>query len=251
MADDKQVKLQQVMEDLSKERRILKPEVQEKYINAFKDIYSEIFRHLYSGIFGLLTTLDSGERTCLEQNLSYIYRLVKEDYANEVPDCTLQGLRKLYDHVALDGARINYWEGTQDRYGSELKKTRRVQSELAEGIDKQKKKTSKLVKRLEKAKNDYITILGIFAAIILGAVGSLTYSGKILEEAGNTNNDLSRLIIVAMVLGVVLTSITNLFLSFILKVNGKEFNGWSLWECITLILLTGCVALLLARLLQL
>ena len=55
MADDKQVKLQQVMEDLSKERRILKPEVQEKYINAFKDIYSENFRHLYSGIFGLLT----------------------------------------------------------------------------------------------------------------------------------------------------------------------------------------------------
>lgn len=139
----------------------------------------------------------------------------------------------------------------QREYDDKFNETRRWQIELDEKIDRQKKKVAKLVKRLENAKNEYITILGIFAAIILGAVGSLTYAGKVLEGASNQQTDLTRLIIIAIVLGAVLVSAANTFLSFILKVNGKEecFKGWSWSECMWLIVIAGAVAIGAAKLL--
>lgn len=72
-----------------------------------------------------------------------------------------------------------------------------------------------------------------------------------MEGASNQQTDLTRLIIIAMVLGAVLVSAANTFLSFILKVNGKEecFKGWSWSECMWLIVIAGAVAIGAAKLL--
>lgn len=240
--DDKQIQLQELITRLAKENSLVSEKIQEKYIHDLQEIYQNNFRHMYSGLFGVLTQLDTEMRVCLEQNLLTIYQKVKEE---EEPECGLsKGLRKLYDHISLDVSRMGYWEGAQQIYGQQFEKTANAQVDLAKQIRKQKKK-------LEKAKNEYITILGIFAAIILGAVGSLTYAGKVLEGASNQQTDLTRLIIIAMVLGAVLVSVANTFLSFILKVNGKEecFKGWSWSECMWLIGIAGAVAIGAAKLL--
>lgn len=240
--DDKQIQLQELITRLAKENSLVSEKIQAKYIHDLQEIYQNNFRHMYSGLFGVLTQLDTEMRVCLEQNLLTIYQKVKEE---EEPECELsKGLRKLYDHISLDVSRMGYWEGAQQIYGQQFEKTANAQVDLAKQIRKQKKK-------LEKAKNEYITILGIFAAIILGAVGSLTYAGKVLEGASNQQTDLTRLIIIAMVLGAVLVSVANTFLSFILKVNGKEecFKGWSWSECMWLIVIAGAIAIGAAKLL--
>lgn len=240
--DDKQIQLQELITRLATENTKVSGKAQEEYIQALSEIYQDNFRHMYSGLFGVLTQLDTGVRVCLEQNLLAIYQKVNEEESPEGELC--KGVRKLYDHVSLDISRMGYWEGVQKIYGQQFEKTANAQVDLAKQIRTQKKK-------LEKTKNEYITILGIFAAIILGAVGSLTYAGKVLEGASNQQTDLTRLIIIAMVLGAVLVSVANTFLSFILKVNSKEdrFKGWSWSECMWLIVIAGVVAIGVAKLL--
>ena len=253
MAKDKQAELQKTIEELALETELFEGRCQDRYIEKFKTIYTGDFRHLYSGIFAVITKLNEEQKVNLEQNLSLIHQKVESqsntssDYDEEL----CKSLRKLHDHVSLDISRMNYWNRLQREYDDKFNETRRWQIELDEKIDRQKKKVAKLVKRLENAKNEYITILGIFVAIILGAVGSLTYAGKVLEGASNQQTDLTRLIIIAIVLGAVLVSAANTFLSFILKVNGKEecFKGWSWSECMWLIVIAGAVAIGAAKLL--
>ena len=256
MDDNNQTRLQEIIKKLSVENKIFEVKCQENYINNLREIYqNKDFRHLYSGIFGVITKLFTERRGSLGQNFVIVYDVIKERYAKSKigsEDYVFYlKIRKLYDHVYLDIGRVDYWENMQRNYSMQFQKTEDTQIMLAQKLDGQKKKVSKLMKSLEKAKNEYITILGIFAAIILGAVGSLTYAGKVLEGASNQQTDLTRLIIIAMVLGAVLVSVANTFLSFILKVNGKEecFKGWSWSECMWLIVIAGAVAIGAAKLL--
>lgn len=253
MDKEKQVELQKTIEELALETKLFEVRCQDRYIERFKIIYTDDFRHLYSGIFAVITKLNEEQKVNLEQNLSFIHQEV-ESRSSTSGDCSKElckSLRKLHDHVSLDISRMNYWDRLQRDYDDRFKETGKRQIELDDKIVRQKKKVSGLVKKLEKTKTEYITILGIFAAIILGAVGSLTYAGKVLEGASNQQTDLTRLIIIAMVLGAVLVSVANTFLSFILKVNGKEecFKGWSWSECMWLIGIAGAVAIGAAKLL--
>lgn len=253
MDKEKQVELQKTIEELALKIELFEVRCQDRYIERFKTIYTDDFRHLYSGIFAVITKLNEEQKVNLEQNLSFIHQEV-ESRSSTSGDCSKElckSLRKLHDHVSLDISRMNYWDRLQRDYDDRFKETGKRQIELDDKIVRQKKKVSGLVKKLEKTKTEYITILGIFAAIILGAVGSLTYAGKVLEGASNQQTDLTRLIIIAMVLGAVLVSVANTFLSFILKVNGKEecFKGWSWSECMWLIVIAGAVAIGAAKLL--
>lgn len=253
MDKEKQVELQKTIEELALKTELFEVRCQDRYIERFKTIYTDDFRHLYSGIFAVITKLNEEQKVNLEQNLSFIHQEVKSRSSTS-GDCSKElckSLRKLHDHVSLDISRMNYWDRLQRDYDDRFKETGKRQIELDDKIVRQKKKVSGLVKKLEKTKTEYITILGIFAAIILGAVGSLTYAGKVLEGASNQQTDLTRLIIIAMVLGAVLVSVANTFLSFILKVNGKEecFKGWSWSECMWLIVIAGAVAIGAAKLL--
>lgn len=253
MDKEKQVELQKTIEELALKAELFEVRCQDRYIERFKTIYTDDFRHLYSGVFAVITKLNEEQKVNLEQNLSFIHQEV-ESRSSTSGDCSKElckSLRKLHDHVSLDISRMNYWDRLQRDYDDRFKETGKRQIELDDKIVRQKKKVSGLVKKLEKTKTEYITILGIFAAIILGAVGSLTYAGKVLEGASNQQTDLTRLIIIAMVLGAVLVSVANTFLSFILKVNGKEecFKGWSWSECMWLIVIAGAVAIGAAKLL--
>lgn len=253
MDEEKQVELQKAIEKLASEANIAAKERQDKYLELFNAIYANNFRHLYSGIFAVITKLSEEQQVNLEQNLFCIYQKAEEqgDGGNTCDAGLCKSLRKLYDHVSLDISRMHYWSESQHGYDEKLSEAGKRQIELDEEITEQRKKVSKLVKKLEKTKNEYITILGIFAAIILGAVGSLTYAGKVLEGAGNQSTDLTRLIIIAMVLGAVLVATINSFLSFILKINdnGRAFNGWRWNECIWLIVIVGATAIGITKLL--
>ena len=250
MDEEKQAELQKAIEKLALESNIAEGNCQEEYIEKFKGIYTNGFRHLYSGIFGLITNLNEEQRVNLEQGLSLIQRKAESRKCDEN---LCKSIRKLHDHISLDISRINYWNALCREYDDRFKEAGKGQVELDDKVAKQKKKIYKLVKRLEKAKNEYITILGIFAAIILGAAGSLAYAGKVIGCASEPGADLTKLIIISVVLGAVLVSVVHAFLSFILKINssGEQFKGWRWNECIALILLSGLAAIVATKLLGL
>ena len=67
---------------------------------------------------------------------------------------------------------------------------------------------------------EYITILGIFAAIILAFVGTFTFSTSVLNNVGNT--PLFSLLIISSVIGCVFYKIIFLLIDFICKLNNKD-----------------------------
>ena len=76
----------------------------------------EPFRHFYSDIFAVLTTIKQGDRPgsidVLGQNLAEIrkgYRVYNTQQNGEPIDIS-DSIRKLYDHVSLDIARMRYSE---------------------------------------------------------------------------------------------------------------------------------------------
>ncbi len=257
MDDSNQAKLQEIIKNLSTENKISEDWCRENYINELKTIYQDDdFRHLYSGIFGVITSLSTERRDSLGQNFVIVYEAVKAKYAKDAGGkdyIFYLKVRKLYDHVYLDIGRIEFWENMQRSYSTKFQKTEDAQIRLVEKLNKQKRKVSKLMERLERAKTEYITILGIFAAIILGAVGSLTYAGKVIGAVSEPSADLTRLIIISTVLGAVLVSIINAFLSFILRINSNDERpeGWSWWKCLAMIFISGVMAIAATKLLGL
>ena len=67
---------------------------------------------------------------------------------------------------------------------------------------------------------EYITILGIFAAIMLAFVGSYTFSTSVLNNIGKVS--LSSLLIISSLIGIVFYKLISLLLSFLYDINGKE-----------------------------
>lgn len=69
---------------------------------------------------------------------------------------------------------------------------------LAEAIEESKKDLYREVREIQK---EYITILGIFAAIILAFVGSFTFSTSVLNNVATA--DVFTLLVISLVVGLV------------------------------------------------
>ena len=72
---------------------------------------------------------------------------------------------------------------------------------------------------------EYVTILGIFASIVLAFVGGITFTTSVLQNIDKVS--VFRLILTVDVIGAVLVNVIYLLISFILKINDKdkEENG--------------------------
>ena len=170
-----------------------------------KFIHSEggILRILYSEINMQLMNMTLEERgvfsTNVEKFLSFV--LGEEEHEMDVIKIAL----KIYDHTQLVISQMTS-----------------VDEILAPRLDDAKiamKEEMKIVER------EYITILGIFAAIMLAFVGSYTFSTSVLNNVGKVS--LSSLVIIASLIGTVFYMIISLLLSFLYKINGKEYPSGS------------------------
>ena len=165
-----------------------------------KFIHSEggILRILYSEINMQLMNMTLEERgvfsTNVEKFLSFV--LGEEEHEMDVIKIAL----KIYDHTQLVISQMTS-----------------VDEILVPRLDDAKiamKEEMKIVER------EYITILGIFAAIMLAFVGSYTFSTSVLNNVGKVS--LSSLVIIASLIGTVFYMIISLLLSFLYEINDKE-----------------------------
>ena len=121
---------------------------------------------------------------------------------------------KIYDHTQLVNTQV-------------LTIKERLKKEINEAVDEAVneavKETKAETKRLER---EYITILGIFASIVLAFVGGLTFSTSVLQNIDSIS--IYRLIFVIDFIAFVLISIIYLLVKFIMKINDIEvsFDKW-------------------------
>ncbi len=66
---------------------------------------------------------------------------------------------------------------------------------------------------------EYITILGIFAAIVLEFTGGMAFSSSVLENIDKSL--IYRIILVVCVIGLILFNVMWLLIDFIRDINGK------------------------------
>ncbi len=148
------------------------------------------FRHFYSDIFVVLTDIKQGDKIgntdILGQNLLLIisgYRPLNKETNGELIDIS-DNLKKLYDHVSLELARLTYW----DKVERELLKDDSLDDVKSQinSFNSEARKLKQDIKgvddKLRSSQKEYIAILGIFAAVVLAFTAGIAFSTSVLEN---------------------------------------------------------------------
>lgn len=259
-------KSQELLQDAG-ERSVMYKRLEALYYSKDDE---EKFRHFYSDIFSVLTQLqlDStlGDMNILGQNLMMIragYQPQNKDDAGKLIDIR-DNIRKLYDHVSLDMARIMYSDAA-DRKISGEESINELQSQVTQAkveienirkeqvnVKKEQENTRKEQENIKREQEnteakinsqqrEYIAILGIFSAVVLTFVGGIAFSTSVLENIAQAS--VYRILIVTLMIGVVLV---NSFFGMFYYVNAlisKEKRIRPLWiaNVVLLLLIVGVV----------
>ncbi|MCI5534675.1 MAG: hypothetical protein MR440_07925 [Firmicutes bacterium] len=199
--------------DLSKAQDFLKDKKRKsdcflKLERTYWNPDGENFRHFYSDIFATISLIDAdnslGDINVLAENME----IVKNGYTAKNYDCKnnlidiKKEITKLYDHANLDISRINYMKRITEETESEISRNKFLLAMLEDDIEKSNKERENAVEKLKhdsdkikedikngqnKMQGEYITILGIFASIVLAFTGGLAFSTSVLENINAVN----------------------------------------------------------------
>ena len=193
--------------------------LQSIYINDFRHLYSEIFRCMSSfldqGIAegSPLNNLNTNMKVCYDYIMSLDETSADEDLKKKV--------FKLYDHIALEYARIAYWVSHKDEINRQLIDAK----DSIIDISKQSKELSDNVnsakKEAENLQSSQVTVLGIFISIVVGLLGQIYVVGKGLSGE-ITSESLGLLLILIIVASVCTITAVVALLHIIARLIGRD-----------------------------
>lgn len=222
--------------------------------SMFDEIYlkedgsiDENFRHEYSSISGKIRELNSEELNGIKifqlDNLLFNIRNVY-DYAVKVDKPYVKNLFKLKDHIGLEAGRIMLveeieWKITngQKSIGTQLDYMQNLAVSLGEQVhtsatlqgqlrkDEEDAKTTleninsaanEMEQKIESIHKDSITILGIFASIVLSFTAGIVFSSSVFENVHKASP--YRIVGVTLLIGFVLTNVLTILLLYIDRV---------------------------------
>lgn len=222
------------------------------------------FRHFYSDILSTLTQIDSddneGSLDVLAENMQAIkdgYQAVNYD-GTKLIDIS-KSIIKLYDHTNLEIARINYTKQLNNATKSDLANTKILLENQKKEFDNAKSETeiirNTLKEETEKAnkkiednqiqmQNEYVTILGIFAAVVLAFTGGMTFSSSVLNNIAKAS--VYRLSLISFIIGMVFFDLIWVLIDFIRDINGKSIRKKWLFVFVNVVMLGGIICSCLA-----
>lgn len=204
-------KNQEMLQDKGTRREMYK-RLEALYYSPNKE---ERYRHFYSDIFTVLTQIqqsanqNQGDINILGQNLALIragYNPQNRDEQGNLIDIS-DSIQKLYDHVSLDIARISYSDAGDRKTAGEAAIVD-IQSQLKQiqiEIENTEIAQRNVEEELGKQHREYISILGIFAAVVLAFTGSIAFSTSVFYNINTVSA--YRVIVLALVIGLVLINI--------------------------------------------
>lgn len=205
------------------------------------------FRHFYSDIFSVLVDIQNEEVTnkagsiaVLGNNLGLIrqhYQKNKNHDKNQRPIDISNNLKKLFDHVSLDIARMEYSDAGDEKISNSgvVKGMNRQIELLKDDIAKEQGKLVYTQGKLDSMQKEYIAILGIFSAIVIAFVGEMTFSTSVLENAHKLG-DIFTIIAVVAIVGLSFANILFSLFYFVGKIvrdDGIINNG--IWKTMNLV----------------
>lgn len=206
----------------------------EEGINSFIEFFAQLyggntgFRHLYSDVcsvmYGFLETkenLDEGippQSLALASNMEIISREIsKREGLSDIA----KSVRKIHDHIELERTRLEYMF-KQNEWQRKTLITAKKASEKADeatrkfnGIVEESKRSSRAI--LEDSKRDYITILGIFAAIVIAFTAGSTFSASVLQSIDKAS--IYRICLMSILIGLFLFNTISILLTFVTNIS--------------------------------
>lgn len=158
-------------------------------VNIYKD---GGYRHKYSSFFYVISNLhkkDVSNFSNLLQNLEILSNFVNEENSG-LDQNTIKGVNKLIDHLSLEAARFEdncALNNSLANYEQELIKAKKALKETQE--------------KTENSKSELITILSIFAAIILAFSGSLSLLGGAFSSLADS--PLLKTMLICIICGII------------------------------------------------
>lgn len=228
----------------------------ESIIKKLESIYVDEHRHSYSNISStiysekkttddecksigkdneLLDILADNNNRLHDQAVLYFDRRKENGELEDIK--ILVKFHKLYDHINLEVVRLKNYDEQINRAIKMIEdsssETRKQINEFQKGIDdKSKKLDEDIQKKLSEAKeetnkmkSEYISILGIFASIVLSFTTGVAYSTSVLSNIHRAS--IYRTVIVTALIGMILVGILWLLMDFIKSIHGKvKRNFW-------------------------
>lgn len=219
-----------ILFDLSKSQEVLQSPSEQAniYLRLEKLYHDSDFRHYYSDIFSVLTSVQQdctlGDINILGQNLEIIrkgYQPKNIDDSGNLVDISNQ-LKKLYDHVSLDIARITYSDAAdyrliQNENINNIKSQINLLQEQIEQSNNSIKESNRVVEKTHRkvanSQKEYIAILGIFASIVLTFIGGIAFSTSVLQNIHNAS--IYRIVLITLLIGLVLIDVIYFLFHFI------------------------------------
>lgn len=188
--------------------KIYSPQKTVVSVEAYIKEPNKIDRILYSEISAFIVALDEEERGIFSTNIEKLLLFVLDD-SNEVSADARKIVIKVYDHFQLNLTQIESANNITQRA-------------IIGSLEEEKISLHKEIKGIEK---EYITILGIFAAIMLAFVGGFTFSTSVLNNIAAT--DTYTLTLIALVIGLVFVILITVLIDFLRDINDKlkDSNG--------------------------
>lgn len=217
--NQKQSKLNELIKKLSTDT--LQNSDISAFIDIFREIYSGGFRHSYSSLTGIMLRVNKENEDafdCILDNLSVIQESISES-----DDELGKALDKLYDHLSLESVRINQLNADYNQKIANLRDMiAHVEDEKKQLEDSFSLKISKLENEANKSKTEVVTILSIFAAIVLTFMGGMSFTSSTFK--GIAAVSIYRLIGVEIICGLVIFNTIATLIYLVSKIVDKKIS---------------------------
>lgn len=206
---------------MSKDEDIIRPEADE-YFQKFKAVYRRIGRHRYSEISKYIDSQTPDATDALKNNVRVIIESARKneydtDTVEENREC-YKKLEKLCDHIELECyratslAEIRSLADEYDKKKNEIDKLLCRTDKKAEGVEKK-------VKGLAQ---EQISILGIFAGIVVAVAFATSSASGIFADIGKA--DATYLAFIFFCFGLVFFNVFSLLMFFVGQLSGHEMK---------------------------
>lgn len=223
--DEKREQLQDILIELSDSQKKLQEE--DNYtgiIKKLEDLYygeKQNYRHYYNDIFAIISTIAKEEDKSLDilaENMRIIHSVYEPDekgFGRE-PKNIRNELNKLYDHINLEIARLHYFNTSESNTEGKLKNL----TDTLNNVEDKLKKMEATEEKIDDMQKQYITILGIFASIVITFTGGTAFSTSVLQNIANAS--IYRISLIVFVLAFSLTNIVYILTRFIREISKKK-----------------------------
>ena len=235
--DEKNEKFEKLLNKLS--NNISSEEGYKEIIDLFSD-YCEVsnVRFSYSFLTGYVLGRNSEssfeERfQLIADNLLSIFYIVKDDEKYKETELP-KFVYKLMDHANLELTRLGYFERN-------FFKLQKLNKELSENYKKISNEIITVNQSINSQRNQHITILGIFASIVITVFAGLSISSSIITSVHNSA--VAKLCFFSCLTGFIVFNILVALFCFLTKINniGLGYKYWILIIVFNIFMAIGAV----------